>query len=243
VVNARARLAKWPGWGTSNARTDQYGAGVVPKECLPVVKALGKSSPTLEMKRVDVQVDLFMRDAIIRGSLAIDERRTLDIFNDRNDEILVVRDATRLDILGQPAPERIGHTRILKQRILLAMPLDAHVLLPAVLRGWWVNKQRCGVTLCVGPYRLRGVVHVFRQEVVTLETVGRANGDVRIFMPITESEVWIGGRPASRIAAETVFVAREHLEALSLIDEWADPPEIDVENAELDRALHSLRPL
>ena len=201
------------------------------------------SSPNLEMESVEVQVDLFLRDAIIRGSLALDERRTLDIFNDRTDEILVVRDATRLDVLGQPVPERIGDTRILKQRILLGMPLDAHVLLPAVLRGWWVNKQRCGVALCVGPYRLRGIVHIFRQEVVTLETVGRANGDVRVFMPITESEVWIGGRPAPRIAAETVFIAREHIEALSLIEEWADPPEIDAEDAQFDGALHSLRAL
>jgi hypothetical protein len=190
-------------------------------------------------ENVEIQVDLFFREAIVRGTLPVDQRRTLDIFNDRSEEVLIVRDATRLDILGELAPERIGDTRVLKRSILLAVPVDEHVFLPAILRGWWVSKQRCGAALSVGPYRLRGVVHVFRQEAVTLETVGRASSDVRMFMPVTEASAWIGGRPSSRITADTIFAARDHIDMFSFVSELTDPAVGELDRTASGRVGHA----
>ena len=165
---------------------------------------------------MSVTLDVYLRDQVIRGELAIDGNRPLDQFNGALESHVLLEDACVQSLYVDGPPAALGAVRIQKERILLAIPCDGPPTVARQLRGVWVPKT--GVRLMIGLEGLTiiGTFHVRNPEHASLDRIMRA-AEGRAFLPVTDARVRWLHRPDWSVEAPSIFVAHVAIGYICLI--------------------------
>jgi hypothetical protein len=180
-------------------------------------------------------VELYAARLVLLGTVEAGRRRLSDHLNDLTVETVVLEEAWMADLAHpEREPVRLAPASFRKSDVLLAVPLDQPG--PAALRPGYVRTQTLAVAASVGPYLVRGTLHLppgARFDAARLFSVG-----ARTFVPLTDARVSHATKPTGEATYSALLVRSDRVEFTGLI-----PGEQTHQTPPLVRALQErLRP-
>jgi hypothetical protein len=159
-----------------------------------------------------VPVTLLVGSHLLTGSVAISERRLLDLLNSEASEYLTVDDAhiyntSAADSLETDSPlARLPHALVAKGSIhLVIITAEAKNEPREAREDMYVEKQACAAFVALPGVALRGTVHIpYSPYPVTPESFMARDADR--FFPMTDAEI-IAGLAGLRVQGESARVA------------------------------------
>ena len=167
---------------------------------------------------MQIAVELYLRDQIIAGDFLVDEGRALDRFNSPREDNLIVHLPTTRSLHYQAPPLPFPSARVRKARILLAAPHDAPADAQRPRGGLWMPTREVGIEVGVGPFVIRGGLHLSLHAAVSLEELD-SGPDQRAFIPITQASVRSLHQSGGSRDYPTVFLLRSAIDYLCLLSE------------------------
>jgi hypothetical protein len=161
---------------------------------------------------MDLTVDLYLADRIVRGILSSPYTRVLDMFNNLG-SVVMVREAGSMSLHQTTQPLRLGTTRIEKERILLVAPRAEPDR--AEKPEAWVPKKRSHAIAGVGPLVVLGDFYL-DGDVDTSSISLLVGTDARPFIPVTSATVSTEYHPDWHVELPIVFLRRRAVDFVAL---------------------------
>jgi hypothetical protein len=161
---------------------------------------------------VDVIIDVYLPNRIVRGLVSSPFTRALDIFNNFG-SVVTLRNAGAASLHESTKPLKLGQVRVEKDRILVAVPHEPTRDGDRSIS--WVPKRRERGIAGVGPLIVQGIFHLDEESEGSPLNVALGTEN-RPFVPVTEATISSEYHPDWSADLPVAFLRRRAIEYLSV---------------------------
>ena len=153
------------------------------------------------------EVQLFTTDYVIRGTVENAGERLTDVLNLKSEQGLVLNDAqaASLHTLGKTPPLRMAKTRVEKNAITMAIPIQRDLTHKSIFRK--ANRIAFEVVVLMPQFQIQGVIHLTERMDPRKGFTLRPED----FIPLTEATLTFAPNPQMVMRAETVVFNKNQM--------------------------------
>lgn len=154
-----------------------------------------------------IEVQLFTVDYVIRGQIENAGERLTDVLNLKNEQGLVLLDAqvASLHNLGKTPPLRMAKTRVEKNAITMAVPIQRDLTHKSIFRK--ANRLAFDVVVLVPQFQIQGVIHVTERMDPRKGFTMRPED----YIPLTEAVLTYAPNPQLVMRVDTVVFNKKQI--------------------------------
>lgn len=154
-----------------------------------------------------IEVQLFTVDYVIRGQIENDGERLTDVLNLKNDQGLVLLDAqaASLHALGKTPTVRMAKTRVEKNAITMAVPIQRDLTHKSIFRK--ANRSAFDAVVLMPQFQIQGVIHLSERIDPRKGFTMRPED----FIPLTEAVLTFAPNPQMVMRVDTVVFNKKQM--------------------------------